>query len=151
MKKEVPKIVFNAVQVADLLSVQGQGGRQSCALCPHIPGAPGGSSTARRRMPRKAFDVSRKFGTWFFLLSRKAEDLGQEEGGFVLGQDGVTSFTLPERNSVCQEDSRQSQEAEAPLHPEFLMPMRGPCHLKSELLAAAAATSSFHLKEPLNF
>lgn len=41
------------------------------------------------------FDVSRKFGTWFFLLSRKAEDLGQGEGGFVLGQGGVTSFTLP--------------------------------------------------------
>lgn len=69
--KEVPKIVFNPVQVAVLLSVQGQGGRQSCVLCPHIPGVPGGSST-ERRMPSKAFDGIQEIWHFsFFSLGKQ--------------------------------------------------------------------------------
>lgn len=61
---EVPKVVFNPLPVAVLLSVQGQDGRQGCVLCPHIPGAPGGSSTTRIKMPRKAFDVVQEIWHW---------------------------------------------------------------------------------------
>lgn len=89
MKKDVLKIAFNPVQVAALLSVQGQGGRQSCVLCPHIPEFQEDPSQ-QKGCQEKPLMWSRKFGTWFFILSRKSEDLGQEEGGFVLGQGGVT-------------------------------------------------------------
>lgn len=122
VKKEVPKVVFNPVQVSVLLSVHGQGAGRAVASVPTFQELQGDPPQQGKGCRGKLLMWSRKFGTWFSLLSRKAEDLGQEEGGFVLGQGGLTSFTLAGRNSLCQEDSRQSQKAEAPPQPEFLMP-----------------------------
>lgn len=171
VRKEVPEVVFNLLQVAVLLSVQDsfiQGSRlwywgmsrtqkqssgsflhrefvkrgsqnlyltfckwQFCCQCRGRMGGRAVSSVPTfqelwgdppqrgKRCQEKPLMWSRKFGTGFFLLSRKAQHLGQEEGGFVLGQSGVTSFILPGWNSPCQEDSRQLQ---APLYPEFFTP-----------------------------